>query len=305
MSKLVACYKVHRGGEWFEASLESVRQHTDGAVVVSSEGSWVSSDFSNNCHEPLARFYKKHPDYPVIEMSGDFRRGEPQYDIALAAIREDFGEDASALIVDSDEVWESEDVAKVRCEIEAHPECHYFRAGLYTYLRSPLYQVWPPEPPNCCVAIRHCSPQEVNIRFATQQQGTSRVIPDVRFHHFTYVRENLEDIALKFRCTSAQELRPSKDGWLDTVWSKLPQGRNLHMTPGFGSVWKEIKVLPKPPILLPDFCATIVRDEGNHWRQLLEADSPQNTLIPVPTLADLVKYPEVAEWGSMTFFAPG
>lgn len=290
--KLVACYKVHRGGEWFEDSLESVRDGTDGAVVVFSEDSWIPSGLPENCREPLLRFTGRYPGYPVITRSGDFRRGEPQYDLALATIRGEFGEDAAALIVDSDEVWEPGDVAKARSAIEAQPDCHYFRAGLYTYLRSPLYQVWPPGPPHCCVAIQHCRPQEINIRFSTQEQGPYCALPDVWVHHFSYVRENPEDICLKFQCTSSQERKASKNDWLETVWDHLPLGTNLHMTPGFERVWQEIKVLTAPPVPLPVFCDNLIEGEDLRWRNALMAIAPDKTIVPVPIGHDREKYPE-------------
>ena len=295
MSKtFIALYKVFRGGEWFRASLESIREHTDGAVVALSNSAWVGDvKLPENCSVPLDQFRADHPEYPIAVHRGDWPSSSTQYDSALAVACERFGPDSAALIVDADEVWDVTMVAELRKEVELHPETHYFRSGIYSYLRSPLYRVWPGERPNPCVAIQHVRPQPTPNRFATMSRSTRR-LPRIVFHHFTYVRNTEEDLRAKFLTTSSQEKVPSNPDWWETVWPYLPDGRNLHMQPGCEHCWGEII-----PVTLSDLPAGIRNDpfviqsiqlEESRWRDRLRAVAPSDALIPIPTAHDRQRY---------------
>lgn len=297
MSKpFIALYKAYRGGEWFGESLRSVARNTDGAVVVLSNGAWVDSvSLPENCSEPLAEFQKCYPDYPVSIWKASCAGSSEQYDVGLAAVVERFGPEAAVLVVDTDEIWTDDMLAALRSEVEQHPEIHYFRSAIYTYLRSPLYRVWPQEKPNTCVALQHAQPQPTHNRFAVQSRETL-YLPDIAFHHFSYVRLSEDDLRCKFVTTSSQESRASDESWWNDVWPYLPDGTNLHMTPGSESCWGEIQ--PIVPDMLPPWLigrpaiSQMAEIEDARWRDWLRRTPPKDALIPVPTDKDATKYSE-------------
>jgi len=287
MGKLIALYKAFRGGEWFRASLESVRPYTDGAVVVFSDAPWLHGlSLPENCSEPLAAFMGDHPDYPVITHWGAFRHQEHQWNVGLASIREQFGADCAVLIVDTDETWPAECLAALRKLIEARPDASAFYSGIRTYLRSPLYCVWPPEPGPCLVALQNTKQPCKKGRWQLVE-GHRVHPPDIYFDHWCYVRDNPADIEEKFLNTSSQEATPSDVAWLDKVWPQLPHGTNLHMTPGCAGAWPAVKILP--PQALPDAVrsAPLVRyetaKEDFRWRDRLRETPVADQLLPQPT----------------------
>ena len=297
MKKLIACYKAFRGGEWLQHSLDSIAEHVDGVVIVLSSQSWDSSGLTGNCEAAIERYAVKRPDWVKV-VRYDANHQEEQYRVGLATIRESFGEDAAVLLIDTDEVWTSAGLECLRKAIIDNPQCHYFTGEIRTYIRSPLYQVYPYESSHPVVAIQSARPQTVIGRFHPQAGCGSMHCPGAAFHHFPYVRADVDEIAAKFAATSSQERHKSDPQWLTNIWPALPRGKQLHMTAHVKSYWGEIKVLPSPPITLPSFCQPLLLAEEQHWQNILEQESPHATLIPTPTDADALKYQE--EFATLT-----
>jgi len=152
--KVMALYKAHRGGEWFGRSLESIARHVDGVVVVMSEQAWHGGDLPNNCRRSWEEFVAVHGELHCHLVELESSRQEDQYAAGLECIRDQHGEQTAVLVVDTDEVWEPEALDRLLAAVAAHPEAHYFTSRIYTYLRSPLYQVWPQEPGMPVVALQ-------------------------------------------------------------------------------------------------------------------------------------------------------
>ncbi len=301
MKQLIALYKAFRGGEWFTASLESILPHVDGVVVVLGESSWINAgDVSSNCKEPLEAFRATYPKLPVhVASSPPAAHSSDQYDIGLKLIHEAFGPDSAVLIVDTDEIWPEESLLVLKTAIDAHPDIQCFQGQLYSYVKSPLYQVWPSESGSPCVALQtplqkeEMPPLLRHNRFASAPLSNMR-IPKARFHHFTYIRNTDNDLRLKFATTSSQERFPSNSYWWESVWPFLPAGHNIHMTQGCEHCWQEIKVLT--PRQLPAGVASmpLVQDaiakEDFAWRKRLQTCPHEQALIPVPNDIDANKY---------------
>lgn len=298
----VALYKVYRGGEWFSLSLESIARHVDGIVIVSGEKPWTENPFSPNWQEPLLAFRRMYPAMPVHVIPCVAVRQEEQYQVGLQAITNLFGNAAAVLIVDTDEIWPADSLDKVK-EAATHPTAagknQPITAQIKTYLRSPLYEVWPMEVGRPVVALPKASPQRIRGRFSGL-----RGVPAVGayFWHYPYVRADANEIAVKFHATASQEHTPSDCEWLTQVWPLLPRGRHLHMSTGHESTWREVKILPAsslPPGVgqLP-FGQTIIQEEERRWHYLMETSLPNETLIPLPTATDWQKYaPELQAMG--------
>ena len=319
MKRLIALTKAWRGGEWFRASLESVWPHTDGTVAVIGDGSWIGpQSVDENCSGPLEEFAKLHPTYPVHRFyAPPGVNSADQYNVGLKAIKRLYGPDAAVLIVDTDEVWPEESLLALRKAIEDNPEIELFQGRLWAYVKSPLYQVWPPEPGTPCVALQ--SPilgerlerwSRLHNRFASPPM-TNMIVAGAWFHHFTYVRETEEDLRLKFNTTASQERYPSNPDWWDTVWPLLPNATNFHMTQGCEHCWPGMRVIT--PAQLPGSVRDLplvrkrIEDEEAQWRKRVLATDFTEALIPSPTDHDATKYyrdldlPLPLEWCQLHF----
>jgi len=294
MNKLIALYKAFGGGEWFRASLESVREHTDGAVVMLSRRPWLAGlDVAGDCEAPLAAFADAHPDYALEVVPGDWTDQTRQYRDGLDAIRRLYGPDAGVLIVDTDEVWDDASLAALRTAMETGT-ADYYRVGIYTYLRSPLFQVWPHEPGHPAVGLHTARDREVRGRFMLRRADTCADVPRAAVHHLCYVRRDEQALRAKLLNTASQEHVSSDYTWFDRVYAELPRGRRLHMSVGYEDVWDRIKValpeaLPRAVREAPA-CQELIAREDAAWRDRLRRDHPDDTVYPVPTGCDVEMY---------------
>ena len=293
--ELVALYKAFTGGEWFETSLNSISPVVDGVVVVFSKGPWLKAlQTEEDCRLPFTRWRDAYPDMPVETLVLDCTRQEDQYKAGLEAVRMAFGPDAMVLIIDTDEVWEQAELQKLRDAMEADSKAKLFRCGIYTYLKSPLYQVWPHETGKVVVGLQNCKPRAIRGRF-NFQPGTVHVC-DVAtaFHHLPYVRRDDAALRSKLLNTGSQEHVGSDFSWFDRVYAALPDGRNLHMSVGFEHYWQQIKVLHPallPPVIADEpFARQKVVEADQEWRAKLQTTPPADALVPVPRPDDVVKY---------------
>ena len=292
MKKLVALIKAFKGGEWLDCCLNSIAS-VDGVVVVMSSKSWSGGEETNNCAPVISAWKEDRPKW-ITDRWCESANQEVQYADGLKAISEIYGDDAAVLIVDTDEIWNAKSLEILRAEIATNPNCHYFQGKLFTYLRSPLYQVYPMESATPVVALQNAKQQRIVGRFRSHSAGGAMVCDGVYFHHFSYVRCKESDIPSKFMATSSQEDDPSNAEWLENVWPRLPLGKNVHMSPGYENCWSEIKVLPHPQIPIPMWCESLIVHEEKHWKSLIETEDPNKTLIPTPNDSDAKKYPEFA-----------
>jgi precorrin-6B methylase 2 len=291
--KLIALYKAYSGGEWFRQSLRSIKPVCDGVVVMLGDTPWLRSlPMPENCSAPLAAF-RKEADLPVEVVGGSWQHQEDQYVEGLQVVHERFGEDAAALIIDTDEVWDVDELRRLRFAME-HSDRRYFRTHIYTYLKSPLYQVWPQERAMVTVGVKG-SPEQIVGRF--QANNLNPVdLPDLAFHHYPYVREHKQHILDKLINTGGQEELPSDASWVDYVWPALPFGENLHMTVGAERCWPRLRVLgmeSMPEVLQDDpFTLQAIRNAESEWREYAQTCDPGEAVVPVPKQWELQAYSE-------------
>lgn len=296
MKKFIALYKAFSGGEWLPASLDAVSAVCDGAIVMFSERPWtLALGGENDCKEPLREFSTAHPQFPVSVIHGDWRDQGEQYRAGLQAIRSEVGGDSAVLVIDTDEIWDVDSLRQVR---QAAERCSdplaVVRAGIRTYIKSPLYRVWPKEAPHVVVGLASAQDRKVKGRFGGGELGA--LLADVQVHHFAYVRQSDEAIRRKFLNTCGQEHAPSDYSWFDRIWDKLPDGENLHMTVGFEHCWKRVKTIPvellPPAALRLAWVREKIRITQEQWRLECRNTPPDKALIPVPTADDADIYRE-------------
>lgn len=268
MKQLVALYKTYRGGEWFEASLESVHKHCAGVVVVASDKPWIGvggdSHPPENCQAPLERFRQKHPSCETTLIRPGMRlETHQQYRIGLDFIGRMYGPECGVLIVDTDEVWDSDELLELRLAMTEDKNSAVFRSRIWTYLRSPLYRVFPQEKARPVVGLANSNVTTGNSRFANLHALGHQVGDiDCDMHHFGYVRLDPEEIVSKLANTASQDKVTSRADWKQEVWDELPEGENLHPAKGFERCWggvKEITAddLPSAVVESPTFWAAL------------------------------------------------
>ena len=287
VKKLVALYKAYRGGEWFRASLESVAPYVDGVVVAASEVAWAGGEAAlpNNCHAPLGGWRQSYQDMPLVLLRWHWSDQVDQYNAGLEAIAERFGPNTAVLIVDTDELWPEESLLALKCAIKEHPDATVFRAPIRTYVKSPLYQVWPIEAARHVVALGSADKIRCQ-RGRFQGVGRGVVVEEAVFDHYSYVRQDVMEIRAKFRNTSSQEDRPNDEAWLADVWPKIPCVQNFHMTPGEERVWGGVKILA--PAALPqspyvEWLSDSIEQENADWCNRLQRTPTQQQLLPLHT----------------------
>ena len=169
-------------------------------------------------------------------------------------------------IIDSDELWDSENYLKAISFLEQNPGLSAYRAQMYTYLKSPFYRVDPPEPLKPVCFINAKLPDMGN-----QPRGCALnpfvIMPDVWCHHFVFVRSSFNKVLEKLIQSHVSESQPyeSMDKWVPECWNKLPD-RNLDLFPGgihpaigYASHWKAIK-----EVTLSDLPEILSRHEFRH-----------------------------------------
>jgi len=289
---LIALYKAFSGGEWFLASLEAVAPVVDGYAVVFSEGPWVPSlPLRGDCDAPLAAFRAEHPSATIAAVRERFTRQAEQYAAGLALVRRTWGDGARVLVVDTDEIWPLEDLRTLRATMDARPGHEHYRSGIVTYLKSPLYRVWPPEIARVVVGLGSCGAREIRGRFqATQRGERSLDVPQIAVHHFPYVRADESTLRHKLLSTGSQEHAPSDYNWYDSVYRLLPFGTDLHMTVGYESVWKCIKILHPYDVPREAWRAEFLRERHlavcRQWRECVRELPADESVMPTPTAPD-------------------
>lgn len=290
LKPLVALYKVYRGGEWFTASLESIRSHCAGIVVVASEQPWRNSPapmLPENCRRPLEAFQDAHRDCTVLTLRhGEAQTSEEQYAAGLAVIKAVFGSGVGILLIDTDEIWEEAELLALRRAMTAHPRAKWFRSGIWTYLRSPLYRVAPQEKARPVVGLANADVPTGRSRLADLYRlstGGDDVfdVPNCNVHHYGYVRVDPEELVGKLASVATQDKVGSVPEWKQRVWDRLPVGENLHPQVGFARCWSRVEELPlrRQPALVTQtdaFWAGLICHRVGRLRDLLfTADDPE------------------------------
>lgn len=256
MKPLVALTKVYRGGEWFRASLESMRPHIQGVVAIQATRPYRPGPARpENTSSVLCEFAAARTEVKVITEVLDVADQAEHYLRGLELIRQNFGNDAGVLVIDSDEVWTDEGIAVVAEEIRRGRESYYV-SRLYDYIRHPLWQATNEAGPFVIGLSSPNPPARVRTRFGGWQLQSYHKFPDhIRMHHFTLVREDESEIAEKMANCAHADGAYHPD-WMSRVWAQLPAGTNLHPSPGWEKTWPCIQIvsedqLPKAVLRCP------------------------------------------------------
>lgn len=240
--KFVALYKTLTGGEWVQASLESIYPYVNSIVFVHSDLAWGGLKANNDCIEPVKEWKEKYDAQNKIhEICSGFKTQEEQYEEGIHYIRKHFG-NVYILIIDVDEIWDYINLQKLFGKVICNPDYHAYSCSMYTYVKSPFYRV---DPSEICRPVVVVNSKLMTETYGPRWSGCSNrlICPDIFMHHFTYVREKEESVKNKLICVETGDKMEYNKDWFEKVWPLIPNVKNFHATLGWEHSWKGIKTV--------------------------------------------------------------
>lgn len=237
-NRLVAIYKTWDGGEFIDASLASIYESVDAIVMVHSEVSWLG-ERGNTVRAPAVKWCEEHDrEGKVHHLETETSVQEEQYALGLEYIeRHNLGD--LIMVVDADEVWEACYIENALRQIQESPHPVY-RCQMHTYLKTPFFRVLPPAGTPVAFLQKGGyltkSPRGCRARALT--------LRNVWMHHYTYVRESRAAVERKLHQSArADGGEDVVDGWMESVYDRLPDGRDLHAFVRWREMWHRIDKL--------------------------------------------------------------
>jgi hypothetical protein len=247
--RIAALYKVWSGEEWLHASVDSIMPYVEKVVIVLSSKSWIGGK-GNPSNKAVLDLMEKYKDRVEVIATTEQDQME-QCMIGYRWIQENVPCDYVQLI-DSDEVWDEKNYLAAIEFIRQQPGEKAYRTQMYTYVKSALLRVDPPEPLKPVCFIR-ADLDDMGLEPRGCGLHPFVTMDDVWCHHFVLVRYHFNKVLEKIVQSHVSEKQMYEDMsvWIPEVWNKLPDynkglfPNGLHMAIGFGHNWKElIRVSP-------------------------------------------------------------
>lgn len=240
--KVVALYKTWRGDEFVIPSVESIYRHVDKIVMVHSNVSWAGE--RGNTVAPVLKEWQKDGDimHKLVHLHLDLQKQRAQYDRGLAYIRDKLDADY-VLIIDTDEVWDDDQIERLLEYVSLDRKAQAVVCRMRTYVKDVHYRIEPPEPCSPTVLVK----ADCRDFTGTRGNGVSGkvMLQNVYFHHFTFVRRDVESIREKIVLSNLGDGAPhvDVDKWMAEKWARIPDCTSLHMTRGAEGAWQSVKVV--------------------------------------------------------------
>lgn len=242
--KIVGLCKTFSGHEFIEAAIEELYGFLDKIVFVHSEISWTGK--TGNTVKPVIDKWQKEndKDNKIIHLYANVKSQEEQYktgyEYIINALKPDW-----IMMFDSDEVWDYMGLNMAKKILNDSVEYNSIAAKMHTYLKSPLYRVFPAENCEPTVFIRPILPYMMGIR---GNKVMPRLRTDMYFHHFTYVRDNEKDIFDKIQTSLLGDREDVPqinlvdiEKWKQEKWNNILTAKNLHTTKAYEWSWYQCK----------------------------------------------------------------
>ncbi len=222
-----AVYCMHDLDKWLVHSFNSIYDNTNWIFFLVNRRPWngVPQDLSKTI-ETLSNLSDPQKKIAVIIDSWKDEATQRNFGLSLVESYElDY-----CFVVDTDEVYKSEELAEMMRYVEEHPATACWRVQMHTYWKSDLYRIDPPETYRPVVFIRNNSGQfSLGRNFSVNISSTT--ISDLPFgicHHLSYARTN-EEVLRKLQTFShSHEIVPN---WYEKVWlgwDKNPEMTDIH-----------------------------------------------------------------------------
>lgn len=268
--RLIALCKTWGGGEWVRAMAMSVAPYVDKIVFVNSEVSWIGRK-GNTCKAEIAKLRELGD--KIVSLDFDTTNQTEQIQYGLDYIKQTF-QCTHLMLIDTDEVWDSVDMEKAVAFIKSNPDVGGYQARMESYIKSPFYRIIPPETntPTCFVSMSRLIPNRRSNTLLGIRAGHIKprvLIPDVKFHHFAYVRNDFNTVLEKIFTSHVSEDTRYTDMsvWIPEVWNRLPDAKvngGFHPLIGHHHYWQGIAQVTKhdlPQILQTNSLPIMIKYE--------------------------------------------
>jgi hypothetical protein len=250
---IVALCKTFRGQEWIKPMTMSIYPYIKNIVFINSEISWTGRQ-GNLCKDHILELMQTLPDGKngkIISLDHDTIDQFEQCMVGYNYIKENLEADI-VMLIDTDEVWNDHDLQVCIDYIKRHPNHSTYKNNVYTYIKSPLYRVSPPEPlePVSFVQVdlpdlgKHARACDLPTQLILDEGDENKRL---FYHHYVYVRDEFNTVLEKIITSHASEHRYYQDMgvWIPEVWNSLPyiQGHwkeGFHPAIGFKVNWKDL-----------------------------------------------------------------
>lgn len=243
--RIVGLVKTFSGHEFITAAIEEVYPFLEKIVFVNSDVGWAGE--RGNTVKPVVEAWQKEHDTEgkIIHLDCNQQLQYAQNNVGYDYIRTNFDPDW-IMVFDTDEVWDEISLNTAMNVLKKAVTYNAVAAHMHTYLKSPLYRVTPHEYCKPTVFVRPVHHSLLGIR--GNSVSPRLISDDLYFHHFTYVRDNEEDIFKKIQTSllGDQEDVPTTqlvdmEKWKETKWKNILRCRNLHTTAKFEKSWAKVK----------------------------------------------------------------
>jgi GT2 family glycosyltransferase len=244
VAKFAAVCVVYEDDSWLACTLEPVYDLCDSIWFFVNDRPWYGEPTDQ---APMLERIRRIPD-----PAGKFRVVEGHWTDEIQPRNEalqrlgDAGIDY-CFVLDADEIWDPAVLGQAMDVVRQNPQVALWRAGCYTYWKSPAFRVDPPEPYRAVVFLRVGAGRFTYSRDGDAGAQAAFPIEQVAFHHMSYARSD-EVVRRKIDgCTHKFDVVP---GWYENVWLKWdanPEMQDVH--PCWPSAYH--RVIPQPPAALP------------------------------------------------------
>jgi hypothetical protein len=244
--KIVALYKTFEGEEFVIPSIESIYNYVDKIVFINSNVSW-NGKVGNTVFSVVEKYKKNYDkDNKIINIIGEWRTQPSQYEFGVKYIQNNFKSDY-IMLIDTDEIWTDNQLNECMNRLHNDNFKHdAFSCRMFTYIKSVFYRITPTEPCRPTIFVKS------NIKTLNGIRGNGVInkihLDNIKFHHFCYVRKNIDTIKNKFKTSEIGDTNKSRDWneWKVNVWDKLPNNvENFHPTIGAEKCWNKIEIVKK------------------------------------------------------------
>ena len=251
--KVIGLCKALTCADFLPAILPMLLEQLDAIVFVLPNKDWLGNEKENVVTsfimtDPFVSSHMGEEDSRIHLVGSDSIDQMEQYNAGYAYIKENFDADW-IFIFDTDEVWDDASLQTLLQTAEKENIANGLSSLIYTYVKSPFYQVEPQEPLTPCVMFRPIYKEVPGIR---GNGALPMKIVDLAFHHFSYVRateqELLDKITVSTHADNIKEIvihTVNLDVWKKEKWDKMPNVTNFHTSNGFQKNWHKLRVVDK------------------------------------------------------------
>lgn len=242
--KVAANYTAFYGEAYVKYSLRSVYPFVDYILIALGEKSWargamgLRDDRIDNIEKALEEFLKEEdPDHKIIIFKGTWASDTIQRNFLLDRCR---GLVDYALLVDTDEIWEPQELKTLLSYPKDYPNEKVFRVGIKHYYRSLYWRHIPDEHlVNYLVKVEGTKHKWIRaiVDTTTKLDVPGKQVP-VWYHHYGYA---LPTKFVKKKISFWGHCGEVTDNWFEDIYTKWTPNGDVKAYSPTGDYWEPLK----------------------------------------------------------------